>query len=359
MKEISILLIGPLPPPVGGQSVLIKSIIECAPDFGIKYSCLDNSHQLTGFSRFKFSFKLLRKLLVLLAADKSIRIVHIHTSAGWPMFEKLLYGLLSKAFRKKVIFQIHGGVFRKFWDQSNSLLRVIICNLFKIPDLFLILSESWLGFYKEHFGNEIPVRVLSNAVNIYPPGRLGRRDDGMVNLLYVGKVSKEKGVLDLISSIRFLPLEIRANINVNIVGAVSNELREYCEDLSKSYGFFKVFFSGELTGKKKWDQFANSDIFVMPSQSEDYPLVILEAMGSGLPVVATDVGCVVEIVREGITGFIVPPSNPQALAYKISSLASNYELRRFFSENSREEFQRRFNFRVYMVALRRVYEDVL
>jgi glycosyltransferase involved in cell wall biosynthesis len=72
------------------------------------------------------------------------------------------------------------------------------------------------------------------------------------------------------------------------------------------------------------------DVFVLSSvpRSEGMPTVILEAMAAGLPVVATDVGAVAEIVEDGATGFVVPPEQPRAMADAILRLVRDRELRR-------------------------------
>ena len=77
---------------------------------------------------------------------------------------------------------------------------------------------------------------------------------------------------------------------------------------------------------------------VVPSRSEGFGLVNIESLAVGTPVVASSVGGIVEVIRDGIDGFLVPPDNPELLAERLHLLLSNSELRSTMSRNARERF---------------------
>jgi glycosyltransferase involved in cell wall biosynthesis len=82
---------------------------------------------------------------------------------------------------------------------------------------------------------------------------------------------------------------------------------------------------------------AASDVFALPSLSEGFPIVSLEAMASGLPIVATKVGGLPEIVEDGQNGFLVEPRNPGQIAERALLLLNNDKLRQRISGNNKEK----------------------
>ena len=80
-----------------------------------------------------------------------------------------------------------------------------------------------------------------------------------------------------------------------------------------------------------------ADIFVLPSLSEGFPMVILEAMASGLPIVTTKVGGLPEIVLDGENGFIARPEDPEEIARKVQLLLEDNDLRARMAQNNRNK----------------------
>ena len=102
-----------------------------------------------------------------------------------------------------------------------------------------------------------------------------------------------------------------------------------------------------------------ADVFVLPSRQEGMPLAALEAMDAGLPVVATDVIGTAEVVVSGVTGTLVPPGDPPALARAVAELLGDADLRRRYAQAGRRRYVERFTARRMAEDTLRVYADVL
>ena len=118
-----------------------------------------------------------------------------------------------------------------------------------------------------------------------------------------------------------------------------------------------VRFDGGVTNQRQ--HLAEADIFVLPSRSEGFSNAILEAMASSLPVVATDVGGNGEAVKDGITGFLVPPEDPDALAAAILRLLSDPSLAKAMGAAGRNVVAERFTTEAMMNQIAGAYGKLL
>ena len=101
-----------------------------------------------------------------------------------------------------------------------------------------------------------------------------------------------------------------------------------------------------------------ADIFVLPSFSEAFPLTLLEAGAAGLPIVATDVGGVSDILHDGVNGLITKIGDPEDLAGKITSLLDNKELREEMGKNGRM-FAEQYSWEKVAEETEKVYLDLI
>jgi glycosyltransferase involved in cell wall biosynthesis len=120
----------------------------------------------------------------------------------------------------------------------------------------------------------------------------------------------------------------------------------------------RVIFTGELPDARV--AYAASDVLVLPSaQAEPFAGVVMEAMAMGKPVIATGLGGSLDQVVDGKTGYLVPPSDPGALAEKIRVLLENRELSRLMGEAGRERVQTHFGIQRMLEKLETIYAEVL
>ena len=107
------------------------------------------------------------------------------------------------------------------------------------------------------------------------------------------------------------------------------------------------------------DLLAASDIFLLTSLFEGLPRAVLQAMAASVPIVATDTGGTSEVVVDGVTGFLVPPSDPGAAAAALLRLASEPDTRRSFGEAGRMKLGAEFDIRLMVPTLEAIYDELL
>ena len=172
----------------------------------------------------------------------------------------------------------------------------------------------------------------------------------------VGTLCKRKRVNNLIEAIFLVKQQTIKPIKLVIVGDGPEKIDLL--KLVKKRGLEKdVIFTGFQSDPISYINVF--DIFVLTSEREGLPRVILEAMLMGKPVVASKIPGVVELVIEGETGFLVPPKNPEAFAEKILTLINNPELRKKFGECGRKRILENFTIDKYVKGVEKVFEEIL
>jgi len=179
------------------------------------------------------------------------------------------------------------------------------------------------------------------------------------NLISVGNFKQAKGYPTLFKSIVILKQRlIREGIEIPKLSVVGGgELEKELKELVVDYSIEDVV---EFLGVREDipELLASNDIYVMASHWEGLSMSLIEALASGIPIVATDAGSNSEIVENGISGIIVPIKNPVALAEALFQLISNYELRQKFSMNAVES-SKRFSIQTCVEKHLELYQDIL
>lgn len=221
--------------------------------------------------------------------------------------------------------------------------------------------------------NGADVDVLSKV----PVARTGK--ENTIRILYVGRISPEKGVHVLLEAFATVcRRDPRVTLTLvggdwvvpryMLVGLAEDEetralARFYPGDYSQALRASpsaevaaRITRTGNVLHAETVEHYRQSDIFVFPSIWEAFGNPVVEAMAAGLPVVATRVGGIVEIVEDGLTGFLVPPADPDALAQGILSLVEDRTLRERMGAAGRGRAARLFSYEAVAAAYQQCIE---
>ncbi len=204
------------------------------------------------------------------------------------------------------------------------------------------------------------VQTIYNGLDLTDwnlPARPASGSSG-IHIATVGNIRRVKGHDILIKAAAELVRHHPAT-TFSIAGAVMDpEYFAELESLVRDLGLTGRFhFSGNITGLSEY--LAAADIFVLPSRSEGFSNAIIEAMAASLPVVATDVGGNAEAVKDGVTGFIVPPDNPAKLSAAILDLLNDMPRARSMGEAGRTLAVENFTTEAMMHRITSVYNRLL
>lgn len=209
------------------------------------------------------------------------------------------------------------------------------------------------------------VKTLYNGVDIHeldtlaeqrPTGAVFQRAPDEVLLLFVGRLVPQKGLSDLIQSLAMLPDDIPWRLA--IVG--DGPLKTALLDQTRNSGLdARVDFLGARSWSDVPGILSASDVFVHPSRWEGLGLSIVEASACRLPVVATNVGGIPEVVENGVSGTLVEPGDTEALCSAITELVQNRDLRREMGEAGRQIVEEKFDINRIALELKHMYEELL
>ena len=235
----------------------------------------------------------------------------------------------------------------------NSMLQKAgLKSVCKRADKVIAVSNSVKKFLVEALKlSEKDVVVVPNAIEIEDSQARGRKNDGSLVIGTIGSLNKQKGHVYLIQAFSRVAKSL-PKVRMEIVG----DGPEHDKLLSeiKMLGLeSKVQLLGKVDKPKK--MLRNWDLFVLPSLSETFGLVVLEAFESKIPVVATKVGGVPELISNNETGLLVPSANPEKLSKAILYLLVEKKERVRLAENAYKILKEKYDWSKIIVELEKEY----
>jgi glycosyltransferase involved in cell wall biosynthesis len=355
-----------LPPPVNGatnankylfQSVLLREQFNCRYiNSGLAKRSDDFGTVRLGkfFNYFKAVFKLLITLLF-----KKNNLVYITIAPVGPAFLKdSLFVFISKLFRKKTIIHLHGkGIDKK--ARSGKFWKIYYRLLFKNTHV-ICLSEKLIKditfvYDKQPF-------IVPNGIPVVDYDRIKVSTPVKPIVLYLSNLYIRKGVLDFVNSIEKLK-KTDTNFEAWIVGNSTVELSidELKKEIVSKNLQDLIEVKGPKYGKEKYEILKQASVLVFPTAwpNEAFPIVNLEAMNAGLPIISTPEGGIPDQIIDGLNGFLVPKDDHSQIAEKINTLLSDSNLYKNMAENNRKKFHKFYTLESFEKNIAHVFHTIL
>ena len=246
------------------------------------------------------------------------------------------------------------------WSRERIRRRLLVHALRRHAAAVLAVSEAVREAWSRRGLPRALIEVLPNGVDVegLAAPRPGSRHrlraelgvgEGEPLALVVAALRPGKGLETLVAALARLAASGRA---LRCVVAGDGALRTSLERDSAARGA-PVRWLG--LRRDVPDLLAAADLFVLPSERDALPTVLLEAMAAGLPVLTTPVGGIPEIVADGETGVLVPAGDPEELAAALGRLAGDEGLRRRLGAAGQRRVRERFSLETWMERLETVY----
>jgi glycosyltransferase involved in cell wall biosynthesis len=252
------------------------------------------------------------------------------------------------------IFTAHGWAFKATSGVDSHLYLLADRAVEPLTSMVICVSENErrAGLSAGVCTEERSI-VIRNAVEIAATPSPARSGDRQVQIVSVGRLAAPKDFSTLIAAVARLP-EGRAHLRIFGDGPLRSELEAERRALAVDA---VVEFAGEVPDVRPYLE--DGDVFVLASLSEGMPVSVLEAMAAGLPVVASAVPGLEEVVVDGQTGFLTPPGDAAALAARLGQLIDDPSLRTALGEAGRARAEEHFSLPAWRDAHFSLYRSLL
>jgi glycosyltransferase involved in cell wall biosynthesis len=291
-------------------------------------------------------------------------VLHAQGNAGFIMLS-LLYG-------RRSVQTVH-GVFRNeqktipksqrtFSTSLRFFLREALESWYlRAIRTIVVTSNQLVTLAKEAGGPPKNIVWVNNSVDTsFFSDPVASPGNGAPVLLFVGLITPRKGLHFLLPAFRQMAA-VRSDVSLRIVG-ITSAAPDYVRQLMQEYAPLieqrRIVFTGAIGQKALIDEYRRADVFVLPSLGETAPVAISQAMAIGLPVIATQVGGIPDMVADGETGFVVPPGDAGALQSAITKLIADGNLMKTMGAAARRLALDRYHPSANAERMLRVYRDV-
>jgi glycosyltransferase involved in cell wall biosynthesis len=287
-------------------------------------------------------------------------LVHINTSLNPRAYWRdLAYLFVAKLLRARVVYQVHGGDLPEDFFHGRRALTAFLRWTLTLPDLIAVLASAELEAYA-NFVPDQDVVALPNGIDCGPyahiPTVLTRPGDPL-RLIYIGRLAREKGLYEALQAMR-LALELGVDARLTVAGAGPEEprLRRYAAALGIAQ---RATFVGPVFGSDKANLLAGADVMLLPSYAEGLPYALLEAMAAGVPVLATPVGAIPDVVSHGTHGYLVPVRDGRSLAEALALMSGEREKLSWMSRACRRRVRAAYSIERLAGELAVRYRDLI
>jgi glycosyltransferase involved in cell wall biosynthesis len=329
-RPLRILMLGSLPPPIGGTTVLLQQLLgelRDRPDVKIEIVdtcdavCARGMRKLAAAAR--VAWRALRRM-------RWAEVVVLHASTPATVaFGPILYAI-TRILRRPMILREFGGSLDAEYRGMSRLKRQLLRIAFR-SDQVLLETHHLI----EAFRHELPRANCQWYANSRPapkrPTPPAHQPTG--RFVFIGQVKPTKGIFDILEAVKIS----HPNIRVDVYGPLMDGLTD---GSLPTEGRFR--YRGVLEREAILPTLRRYDAVLLPTyhHGEGYPGIILEAFAAGRPVIASRWRSIPEIVEDGVSGILIPPHDPKALARAMASLVSSpLELQRM-SEGARKSATR-------------------
>jgi len=290
-------------------------------------------------------------------------ICDIATTYGLSFIKHSVCIAIARFLGSKVLLHPHCS-FYFLYERHSKAWQWLVRQVVNLCKGVIALSSEW-----KKLQEVVPaclIYYLPNAIDLLSYADVGQEriesksDKPCLHILYLGHLGKEKGSFDLVCAAKTV-LGQEHGVVFDLVGQeqVVGDIEQLKTQVIDAGLEQFIHIKSAVTGAEKINLFRSADIFVYPSYHEGMPMAVIEAMACGLPIIATRVGGLPDLVCPGLNGWLVPAGQPDQLANAIQQLMANPQMRYSMQIGSFQLAQEKFDIEKLVSRLLDIYQTLL
>lgn len=363
MSRRKVIILGKLPPPQIGTSVWFETLVrsELNSIYDICWFNVNVHKDFTTFKKKRYrniisNLKLYWKYYIEIKNTKTeIALIPISQSTIGFLKDSIFFWLSGET---KIIVVLHGSNLQNWFNDSTCIIRKYFSLTMHRAIFAVVLGEKLKYIFRPWFAED-HIFVVPNGIYSSIETKSEIDNKSCVIIRYIGNLIKSKGIIELIEAAEILS-KSHNDFLIIINGVwIDKKLKLEFENFIRNKGI-PVLYEGSVSGNDKFNALLNSDIFVFtPNKPEGLPLVVLEAMSAGLPIISTDQGAITEAVIHGSNGFIVECRRPDLIAQKLGILMDDPSLRSSMGNESRKLYEEKFTADLMIKKYSHIFDSLI
>jgi glycosyltransferase involved in cell wall biosynthesis len=284
---------------------------------------------------------------------KAVLIPIGQTSKGF--FKDVPFIRMAAATGAKVIVQLRGSAFKKWYESLDRVRRKLVESQLHLADGAIVLGDNLRYIFSDFFPED-KIFVVPNGADYSFPDRTSNT----LRLTYLGNYLPGKGLIEVLMALKLIARNKDIpHFEFHAFGNWDNEKYKLaCLDLEKDLAH--CYLNEPVSGDRKWQALANSDIFIFtPRHPEGHPWSLVEASAAALPIISTNRGAISQNVVQNENGFLLEHPEPHLIADCIEKLLKDESLRARMARNSRELYLKNFTEKAAISKLKNAITKVL
>jgi len=287
-------------------------------------------------------------------------IIEVHTASSRDFLKHAAVIFAARLTNRPVMLRIHGGNFANVYESASPGSKRLTRYLLRLPSRVVVLSNGWAEIVSR-IQPQAKVTVIPNSVDCRALGEIARRrHPSASDVLLLGNLCADKGHFDMIKAaaivVKSFPDSLFLFAGAERDKGALQQLQSSVRELDIEAN---IEFLGPVFGDDKVHALTRAGIFALPSHLENMPVSLMEAMAAGLPVVASNVGAISEMVEDKHTGLLIEARDTGGLAEALMTLLNDRQRRQEMGKAGQRTATKRWDTTVAATATEAVYRSLL